>query len=191
MNLCSDDLVLTNSIPWRLLSISIHEAQWAWASGSTYVGVICQRIHGELGKRLRVLDEFEKVLPSASILFSGISYRLSPYGDVRILKQQECLHAAKLALPYVQPHPSSISLTFQHTERQPDKQGLDDPLCLTALRRSARLVQWLRVASQRVLCQWSARSRDSEPLPAVDDSLCLLDRPHGACSKYSNHTVMV
>ena len=90
-----------------------------FASGSTYLGVISQGIHGELGKRLGVFDKFEKVFPFASILLSGISYRLCPYGDICILEQQECLHGTKLALPTfnITSHPSHSPSSTRNDSR--------------------------------------------------------------------------
>lgn len=42
-------------------------------------------------------------------------------------------------------------LTFQQTERSPDTQGLEDPLSLTARRKSFRVLLWVCVARHRSL----------------------------------------
>lgn len=77
-----------------------------------------------------------------------MSQRLDPAVGASLVKQQKCLRhvsQAKVCIVY------ETEPTFQHTERHPDKHGLDGPFFLTARCRSATDVQCLRVASHRTL----------------------------------------
>ena len=151
LDLFPDDLILPQRVPWRLPRLVNYISQNRVELAMAHLGVVCQGVHGEFRQGFWVLNELEEVLPADAVVLPANASGLRPADFGTLLGQEECLEWWPSARPHISASGFWVRPTFQQTERQPVKQGLEGPLPLTARCRSATLPPWLLVACHRTL----------------------------------------